>query len=164
MRKFFIVVWRLLFTGLARMILTDTKIIFSHHCHSRPRQARWTFQPAFPARQRDRVTGDFPMKPMPASLPRKGCSGRYNRSIKEPTCNLQASRLFKIYMSDYIRKFAWMNALTATAAKSTQTSVETITPITLTLLNQVLPSQPTVWNILQNPWLRWNHIARNQMR
>ena len=42
--------------------------------------------------------------------------------------------------------------------------VATTTPMTLSLLNQVWPLQPTVWNILQKPCTRWSQMAANQMR
>ena len=59
-------------------------------------------------------------------------------------------------------KLACTKALTPTQTKARQIIETTIMPMTLMRLNQVLPSQPTVWNMLQNPWERWNHRAANQ--
>ena len=56
-----------------------------------------------------------------------------------------------------------MNAFTATATNIAQIRVATIIPMTFNLLNHVWLFQPTVWNMLQKPWHRWNHTARNQM-
>ena len=58
-------------------------------------------------------------------------------------------------------KLAWMKAFTATATNIRQIRLTTMTPMTFTLLNQVCPSQPTVWNMLQKPWVRWNQMAAN---
>ena len=41
---------------------------------------------------------------------------------------------------------------------------ENVVPMTLMRLNQVVPFQPTVWNMLQNPCTRWNQMAANQRR
>ncbi len=55
-----------------------------------------------------------------------------------------------------------MAALIATAMKATTIKVETMQPITFSLLNQMELFHPMVWNILQNPCVRWNHNAMNQ--
>ena len=60
--------------------------------------------------------------------------------------------------------FACRKALMAVAEKARQMMVATIMPMTLRRFCHFLPLQPTVWNMLQKPWVRWNHTAANQMR
>ena len=57
-----------------------------------------------------------------------------------------------------------MKALIAVATKRKMIRLATTTPMTLSLLNQTWLFQPTVWNMLQTPWHRWNQLASNQIR
>ena len=62
------------------------------------------------------------------------------------------------------RKFAWMKAFTAVAAKARKMMQAKMMPITLRRFIHFCPLQPTVWNILQKPWVRWNHTATKKSR
>ena len=56
-----------------------------------------------------------------------------------------------------------MKAFTATDVKRTRITAATRMPITLSLFIHTWLLQPTVWNMLQNPWVRWKNTAMNQM-
>ena len=63
-----------------------------------------------------------------------------------------------------IRKFAWMNAFTAVAAKRKKMRQAKMMPITFRRFIHFCPLQPMVWNMLQKPWVRWNHTATKKSR
>ncbi len=59
---------------------------------------------------------------------------------------------------------ACRKALMAVATKRKTMRLAAMVPMTFTLLNQVLPFQPMVWNMLQKPWLRCSQMEANQIR